>query len=373
MGLSLFCSCATKLDPSANVTPTELPADTAINEDAGRGGHLIVTLQLDDGQKMLFMVDTGAPITLLDKSLESKLRKRRDSIPVSFVGGGHVYAALYAAPKLYLGNTKLLTGKSVAVLDFKLLPFRTNPLIVGILGMDCLRHYCIQLDFEAEKVRFLKSDKLEVAKLGEAFPLSFSRGFCPQVQITNFIGNHTNLMVDIGCNIDGMAATDAIQGLAVFLPEHDWHGESYTNLIIGAVGHANALGLRFLARHLVTFDFPKQTMYLKQRRVGALAGDHSLRGSHLGDLQPPMTCLLDLKETKQLPEWPKNQSPIYFETCSNVAPQIVKSVTFGIQGDVISYKNHYKIGHDSEGSPWKLVQAWKTDQHDKIIQEFAVP
>jgi hypothetical protein len=28
------------------------------------------------------------------------------------------------------------------------------------------------------------------------------------------------------------------------------------------------MGLRFLARHLVTFNFPKRTMYLKQTRTG---------------------------------------------------------------------------------------------------------
>jgi len=32
----------------------------------------------------------------------------------------------------------------------------------------------------------------------------------------------------------------------------------------------NDLGLRFLERHLVTFNFPKQTMYLKRRTIGSL-------------------------------------------------------------------------------------------------------
>jgi hypothetical protein len=52
-------------------------------------------------------------------------------------------------------------------------------------------------------------------------------------------------------------------------------GTTYTNLVI----HKNSdginaniiLGLRLMARNLVTFDFPKQTMYLKQTSVGPLA------------------------------------------------------------------------------------------------------
>ncbi len=40
---------------------------------AGRGDYLFVTLHLKDGHKLLFAVDTGAPITVLDRSLSPKL------------------------------------------------------------------------------------------------------------------------------------------------------------------------------------------------------------------------------------------------------------------------------------------------------------
>jgi hypothetical protein len=32
--------------------------------------------------------------------------------------------------------------------------------------------------------------------------------------------------------------------------------------------HINAIGLPFLARHLVTLNFPRKTMYLKRTEVG---------------------------------------------------------------------------------------------------------
>ena len=44
-----------------------------------------------------------------------------------------------------------------------------------------------------------------------------------------------------------------------------WEGQSYTNLIIGK--RFDLIGLRFLARHLVTFDFPRGLVYLKRTRV----------------------------------------------------------------------------------------------------------
>jgi hypothetical protein len=57
-------------------------------------------------------------------------------------------------------------------------------------------------------------------------------------------------------------------------------GNTYTNLVYA--GNPNLLwpaenwiGLRFLARHLVTFNFPKRTLYLRQRSVGPLASEGS--------------------------------------------------------------------------------------------------
>ena len=374
LSLSFLCSCATNPHSPAIAAATELPADTVINQDAGRGCHLTVILRLEDGEEMLFMVDTGSPITLLDKSLESKLGRRRDTKTISFPGGGPERAGLYAAPKLYLGNTKLMIGNFVAVHDFNAHSSGTNSSVMGILGMDCLRHYCIQLDFDAEKIRFLKSDQVEAAELGTAFPLTFFRGFYPHILRANFVGDNTNLLIDVGCNIDAMVDTGVIHGLAVFLPEQDWSGEAYTNLIVGAVGHANALGLRFLARHLVTFDFPKSTMYLKQKNVGALAGDHSLKGSHFGDLQSPMDFLLGLKQTNHLPGWSNDaRTPICFEACSNSAHKALASVTFGFQENTNSSSNHYVIDRASGDSPWKLRRAWRTDQDGKTIEEFPVP
>ncbi len=45
-------------------------------------------------------------------------------------------------------------------------------------------------------------------------------------------------------------------------PQGAFGGETYTKLIIDSANH-NFLGLRFLARHVVTLNFPKHTMYLR--------------------------------------------------------------------------------------------------------------
>jgi len=58
--------------------------------------------------------------------------------------------------------------------------------------------------------------------------------------------------------------------------EATFGGETYTDLILaqapplvvgGRTNYLNAIGLPFLARHLVTLDFPRRTMYLKRSAV----------------------------------------------------------------------------------------------------------
>lgn len=109
-------------------------------------------LRLEGGQEAHFLVDTGLTATIFDKSLEPRLGKRlgRGTRTGWEVKGK---ANCYAAPKLYLGNIPLMTGSEVWTYDLKG--------TAGILGMDCLNHYCIQLDFAAGKMRFLNPDQVK--------------------------------------------------------------------------------------------------------------------------------------------------------------------------------------------------------------------
>ena len=68
--VGLLCFGATDYALSRN-----LPPELRLNEGAGRGDMLLVTLRLQDGAELLFIIDTGAPFTYLDKSLEPRLGK----------------------------------------------------------------------------------------------------------------------------------------------------------------------------------------------------------------------------------------------------------------------------------------------------------
>ena len=180
---------------------------------------------------------------------------------------------------------------------------------MGVLGMDCLQHYCIQLDFKAGKMRFLDPAHLKPARLGKAFPLTFSsqgnsytEWIRPYIRHASLVGGQdADVLIDTGADHDGAwsrdfsdsrsanrecaSTRDVIQGPEpnnIRLPQCIWNGITYTDLLVGNGADStegesgeSSLGLRFLARHLVTFDFPRRTMYLKQISRGPLVSDEA--------------------------------------------------------------------------------------------------
>ncbi|MDB6040695.1 MAG: hypothetical protein JWM99_4536 [Verrucomicrobiales bacterium] len=354
----LQCSCAT-----TTVRAINLPANVVINKEAGHGGHLMVMLRLESGEELPFEVDTGSPVTFLDRSLENKLGRRLGTMPVWNVSGDKQTSGIFKSIKLYSGKTPLITADHIQSYDFKQHP-------MGILGMDCLRHYCIQLDFEARAMRFLRPDRIQMpaVDLGKAFPLTFRDGKA-FVRHRNFLGNTTDLLVDLGCNIDGLTekGTNLFDG--VYMQSCHWEGEKYLDLIIASPGNTEALGLRFLARHMVTLDFPGHALYLKRTdnvstdEVGNARGE-SARMSGL-------KFLLSRARKAQLPGWPVNdEEPIYFREKSSLDSQMV-SFRFR-EADSFSLMS-YEISRTVEDTAWRLLKAWKVYENGRTNEVLVIP
>lgn len=361
-----------------------------MNKDVVCENGLTVTLRLKSGEELLFAVDTGAPCMFLDKSLEPKLGRRFDSLPIYIMWGSKQSGGVYLAPKLYLGDTPLkMTGNGILTCDLKSVALPGSPRIMGILGMNVLEHYCIQLDFEARKMRFLNPRQLNVADLGQAFPISFlsdqnERGLShPFIQQPSLLGGAaTNVLIDTGLRIDGTVDSALFQreiveqrrqeGNAIhgdngraWFAKCVWNGETYTNLLIGPGGGAfengkvgNVIGLGFLARHLVTFDFPHRMMYLKQTRTGPLVDE---------SMDAAKAFLNGLKAKGELPGWSGSDPGAM---CLDAFPDH-EEFDGRKNGDPSDY--HYQVGRLSQDSPWRLQKAWRTDQDGKTIEKFPVP
>ena len=312
---------------------------------------------------------------------------------------------LRRALKLYFGNTPLRTDSNAFTSDFvkKMSSGEGRP-ILGILGMDCLRHYCIQLDFQAGKMRFLDPNHLKPARLGPALPVTFAHAegeppewIHPCVSRCSLAGGETrHLLIDTGANCDGLLepqlfrqaseeqrrrvppdATRDQDANSVELPQCVWNGIAYTSLWLrngksatDADRGENALGLRFLARHLVTFDFPHRTMYLKQTRRGPLV-DAEVRAAANAAGNSAYPLARKLLKKGQLPGWAKGQRG----TIKGVFHfrQEPDTITFDAvkKGDSSTY--HYQFTRSSQDRPWQLRKAWRTDQNDHTVQEYPVP
>jgi hypothetical protein len=351
---------------SATTLPAEasdLPPDVAMNRDAGREMWLFVNLRVD-GQELPFFVDTGTTRTLLDESLEPVLGKRLGTGEVRHFEAT-LQLARYAAPQLYLGNTPLTTAQDIYTCDLKHLSLLAGRPVMGILGMDCLKHYCVQLDFQAGKIHFLNPEQTDVAKESKTFPLMFYQD-CPFIQHAGVTGGTVaKSLIDTGCTEDAMV--ESLPGAgngsdSVELPECLWDGEIHTNLCVSLndslpLGkHSNSLGLRFLARHLVTLNFPKHELYLRQTSVGPLVDE---------DLAAAVAFLHNLKTEGRQPGWSKDDCGDFSwpESAAN-------SYTFRImkKGDSSTY--HYIVTRTSKSDPWKLQKAWRTDQRGNKIEEY---
>jgi len=289
---------------AANPSPSPgLPPETPLVAISGPYRWPVVAARLGgaDGAEIRLILDTGSPCTLLDSSLRGRLGRSRDAEKVvSFRGSQQ--GELHPRPTISIQGVSLLGGSNVVTVELSRLIPPLRPHVDGILGMDCLRHYCVQLDFHAKQLRFLDPGRLDTNQLGRAFPLEFetehSHGGIPLLRYPGLLGgNGTNTVIDTGDGGDGTARGDAIrhhapgsysgnflrrckhflavEGLVdrgVQLPGCVWAGNTYTNIVMdhGSGRWSDWIGVRFLARHVVTLDFPDRTMYLRQFSVGPI-------------------------------------------------------------------------------------------------------
>jgi hypothetical protein len=350
------------------------------------------------------MVDTGSPMLVLDKSLEPDLGPCLGTDTL-WNFGARYEASRYAAPKLYLGDTPLITDSNALASDFVgKMSSRPGRPVMGVLGMDCLQRYCVQLDFKARKMRFLDPNNLKPARLGQAFPLTFSskgnsytEWIRPYIHHAGLVGGEdTDLLIDTGYSDDGSLkpelfrqeiqeqklrvpedTTQDQEPNGVLLPLCVWNGATYTDLWVGngrdsteGGSGENSLGLRFLARHLVTFDFPHRTMYLKRTRSGPLVTDE-VRAAAKAAGDSAFKPARKMMRNGHLPGWAReDRGTIKGVFRVRFDPD---AVTFDAvkRGDSSTY--HYEFTRASKDSPWQLRKAWRTDQNGHMLEEYPVP
>jgi Aspartyl protease len=113
----------------------------------------LVQLQIDNGDPVWFVLDTGAPISVFAKRIESRLTKQRseEDVHVSGTTPGSFDTAAFVFDGLRLGKLRLDNVQAI-VTDLSSLDERVGLQIGGILGFEPFRNYVLTLDYPRSRV-----------------------------------------------------------------------------------------------------------------------------------------------------------------------------------------------------------------------------
>lgn len=248
------------------------------------GEVLVIPVEIQS-KRYWFAVDTGASISVYDKSFRSVLGTPIKSVKI-WTPGQFITAPIYRSPNGHVGKLPLPTDSECFCLDLGKMPQLSNQKVHGILGMDFLRKHVVRIDVDNGELTFLRAVG---ANPGHRIPLVF-RGNSPEILIeVQGLPRLVRFLVDTGCEKSGnleaevfdiLAKRDLMRIVAQSCPKPNSGSKSERlgcvhEIKLGGFHHEkllfqesnkNVLGLGWLSRYLVTFDFPKSTMYLKKGR-----------------------------------------------------------------------------------------------------------
>lgn len=295
-GSFLFSGCQSV--ESKAVAPLEVLAEFEIQD----GLNQIILPVKFQGEEYQFVLDTGSTYTVFDNSFKDKLGKRfLWPKKATAAHGKKVEVEFFRAPHAYLGPLNLKDSFLIGVCNLDQLIARENRKFQGIIGMKFLKNHIVQIDFDNGKVTFFKGKKdIDIffflrskenkhPEWGEPIPLK-TKLFSGLRYIRGKLLDDTSadFMIDSGWGSPDSLKSSLFEKVHCNLTSGTKHGSMSTTAVkslnfgklkvierfsVGSFEYKNnffqksnksILGLSFLSRHLVTFDFPNHKMYLKK-------------------------------------------------------------------------------------------------------------
>ncbi|HEY2253701.1 MAG TPA: retropepsin-like aspartic protease, partial [Planctomycetaceae bacterium] len=273
----LLCCNGLRADERLAPAAGEVLDEFSITNDA-----LVLPVTLNE-KTYSFMVDTGASYSIFDTTLLDQLgRPVRQQRMVT--AGRPITVSEYRMPALRLGRVQ--PPPDTRAFCSNLLEPRQafdGPLD-GIIGMDFLLPHIVQLDFDADKIRFLNSLPPEP---GDSFSIGIGREQQRNIPYFNLklMEDDSAFVIDTGFNgslsvnersFDDLDNAGRIGNRSMFRLStaggtHNQLSGRLDSLSIGRFAHRdlivdrharqNHVGIAYLKRFLVTFDFPQKVMY----------------------------------------------------------------------------------------------------------------
>jgi len=250
-----------------------------------RWGKAVKIPAFVDGAIYYFLLDTGSDISFVDTNIFTALPKEGNQIKAETSGGSSV-VPLFKAPSVTIAGMKLNDAGSVAGLDLAAIQLATGENIAGGVGMDLLKNYVVQFDYDEREVRLQKPDNLLHPDWGNKYQLSYTSSI-PKAYVnldekTRLVTFDSGLEGDVvlpddefilrsslslsGCfSVGSISVSGTSTKKLMRLPVLQVGTEIYHNILISNVQNSRdyALGIGFFERNMITFDFPHHQVFIK--------------------------------------------------------------------------------------------------------------
>jgi len=254
------------------------------------------------GREFFFMLDTGSSSTVFDVLFKHELGKPKSLVEVKTTSDSMVVQTFDALPA-FVGPFSMQNCGEVTCLNLKMLTLIAGKEISGLIGMNFLRKHVLQIDFNNGRLILLKTLKEKNFDWGEEFTISFNSLGLPQIK-GNVLGYiKTDFTIDTGSIATGTldrrifeeilskenlitsetlasTASGLVKSKTARIDRLSIGSFEYQDLIFSE-GDVNNLGLDFLSRHLITFDFPNNKIYLKEGKEFLKMDESDMSGLHL--------------------------------------------------------------------------------------------
>lgn len=281
----LCCICAAAC---SMVTSADSAADIAHEEfEIGREGRLLLVPVALNATTYLFAIDTGSALTIFDSTLRAELGDVQGRVTLR-TAMGDAAVDVFNCPDATLGRFDLRSCGRVACFDLRHLRAASGKEIGGILGMSLLRQFVLHVDFDRGMLRLSKAAPREGSCWSETLPMAFASDGRPLVN-ANVCGTvREEFVIDTGATMNSMRASLfdrlAAKGrieLGARSTSMTLTGEVANEMgrlesitlgpfkhtgVLGCRDRASALGLQYLSRYIITFDFPRASLQLRVGR-----------------------------------------------------------------------------------------------------------
>lgn len=169
------------------------------------GGHIYLPVGVNGSEPAIFVVDSGAEASAIDKAYAGKLDIRSEGqLEISGTGGSDSMSIAKGLEFRILGVH--IPTQAVAVLPFDGLTPLTGRPVYGILGFDVLSRFVVRIDYAARTLTFYDPASFKYSGKGAVLPFTF-QGNDVQIGVTVTLPGHPPL--ETRANIDtGATSTE---------------------------------------------------------------------------------------------------------------------------------------------------------------------